>query len=90
MEHAWWILCDLLFNSIASHYDIGEHSLHELANEVAIPRILAQCGLRTHCTSSRKEANADADDASQHGVIQLPCRSVLLRLLSYGQLSHCT
>ena len=60
---------------VAKRYGICEEYLEKLVDYAAIPRILEELDLQTFRSTSMHEANADARDAIQHGVLQLPCKS---------------
>ena len=84
----WHTFREQLFLHMAMKYDITEHTFERLSNPATIPRLLSEMGLRSYRHLWLHEANAETNDWIQHGTIRLPSRSLWLRMLALGHITH--
>ena len=70
------------------NFEVSEHTLRELNNGTAFPRLLSEIGLLTMRHNWKHEANAESGDSIEHGYRRLSTNSVVLRFLACSRVCH--
>ena len=88
MRHLYWACTAIAWRKVCSTFCLRSEDLCQTSSVAVLARILAECGFGTGYVISQHEANAQADDALLFGIVQLPCHSLTLKVLSALQVTH--
>ena len=77
-----------LFQYLGAAYDISSHRIDIAANTNIILALLERLGFRTFQYYWYYDASATAGGYVQHGSLYFPCKSYLLSLVSFLEISH--
>ena len=84
----YYSIRDRVFQYLGITFDISSHRIDSAATMSIILVLLERLGFNTYQYYWYHDANAVTKDRMQHGSLRFPCKSYLLLVLSYLEISH--
>ena len=84
----YYSIRDRLFQHLGASFGISSHRIDSAATMSIILVLLERLGFKTYQYYWYHDANAVTKDRMQHGSLRFPCKSYLLLVFSYLEISH--